>query len=113
VSQWRCRQSGAGSGDRVDSIRFAGAMSCLTVRPINLDHRDAFAGQVPCDAGPVRTGALDPGQPTNQVAVACGGCGEGLDAEESAVVIDCGCDVEVGVGVDPGGDRERGGASVF
>ena len=91
-------------------------MTRLAVGSVDLDNSNAFASEMPADAGAVRAGALDTDQadrpearkPPHEVLVAMGGGVELLDAEHSAVGVDGGCNMEVEVGVDAAGDGDRG-----
>ncbi len=98
---------GPGGADRIQRVGFALAAPVLAVGAVDLHDPDAGRGDVAGQPGAVTAGALDPdqahrpepAQPAQQPAVAGGGSGELLHAEQPADRIQRRGHVHVGVGV--------------
>jgi hypothetical protein len=104
----------SGGGDRVLGVGLAALASPLPVRPIHLDHRDAFSEEMAGQAGAVAAGALDadqldgpePAQPHKGSAISVTGGVEALDAQQRAAFVERGDNVHVEMRVDTRGDAE-------
>jgi hypothetical protein len=108
----RLRERGPCRSDRIDIIGLAVTVTGLTVRSIHLHDSDALATQMTREAGAIGASALDPdpldrpepSQPADELGVTGTSGRERFDAEDTAIRVDGGSDVEVEVGVDPTGD---------
>ncbi len=109
------RQRGAGRFDRVELVALAVPSSFLTVRTINLDHRDPGRSEVSRQARTIRTGPFDPdpidrpepSHPRRQGCIPCAVDRERRDTKHAADRIDDGSDMHIKVRVDTTHNRAR------